>query len=344
MGAPTGPAGDCSVPSPSQPTSEEKGRLGLCLYAPGMSNLETRELRVFVTVAQLGGFSAGARELGIGQPSVSRTVSALERRLGVALIQRTTHSFRLTPAGDTLLSQALLALDAVTAAERLTRRHAQGDPHLVVAMKSDSDAGLLPLILELCIADEACPSVQLLFRKLHQLAEAVRTGAADVCLISGPLDTPGLDRDELCTEPRVVVMHRDHALLAREALGVADFTKEPVARWPHLPAGVQRYYQGIDSLPASSGVIEGPPVTDLADALRLVELGRAVIFLPESVARRFDRPGLATRPVVGLSDSHTAVAWRANSRDSALAAFVAAAHAAAATRSPVPPAQRSPRG
>lgn len=48
-------------------------------------------------------------------------------------------------------------------------------------------------------------------------------------------------------------------------------------------------------------------------------------FLPRSVAARFQRPGLAVRPVAGLSGSTAMAAWRAGSRDPAVAAFVQAA-------------------
>ncbi len=48
-------------------------------------------------------------------------------------------------------------------------------------------------------------------------------------------------------------------------------------------------------------------------------------FLPRSVAARFQRPGLAVRPVAGLSGSTAMAAWRAGSRDPAVAALVQAA-------------------
>ncbi|MCA9660645.1 MAG: LysR family transcriptional regulator [Myxococcales bacterium] len=56
-------------------------------------------MRVFVRVAECRGFAEAARQLGISRAAVTRAVSALEERLGVRLLSRTTRSVSLTEAG-----------------------------------------------------------------------------------------------------------------------------------------------------------------------------------------------------------------------------------------------------
>jgi len=58
-----------------------------------------RELTAFVTVAEMGGFSAAARRLGDSQSAISKSISALEKRLGVMLFNRSTRSVALTDQG-----------------------------------------------------------------------------------------------------------------------------------------------------------------------------------------------------------------------------------------------------
>ena len=58
------------------------------------------EMVAFLRVAELGSFSAAARQLGTTPSAVSRQVSRLEKHLGVQLIQRTTRQLRLTRAGE----------------------------------------------------------------------------------------------------------------------------------------------------------------------------------------------------------------------------------------------------
>lgn len=63
-------------------------------------------LDTFVRIAERQSLSAAARDMGTSQPSVSRQLAALERRLGVVLVRRTTHDVTLTPDGLTLLADA----------------------------------------------------------------------------------------------------------------------------------------------------------------------------------------------------------------------------------------------
>ncbi|MBK7537337.1 MAG: LysR family transcriptional regulator [Myxococcales bacterium] len=74
-------------------------------------------LRVFVTVAETGGFSAAARRLRRSPPSVTRTIAALEQHLGARLLSRTTRVVRLTEAGTCFVADARRLLDELDDAE-----------------------------------------------------------------------------------------------------------------------------------------------------------------------------------------------------------------------------------
>jgi len=67
---------------------------------------QLQELSVFVRAAETGSFSKVALEFGMSQPSVSRTVASLERRLGVKLLLRTTRQVKLTDAGAVFLERS----------------------------------------------------------------------------------------------------------------------------------------------------------------------------------------------------------------------------------------------
>ena len=81
-------------------------------------DLELRELRIFLVLAEELHFGRTAERLGISQPGVSEAVRVLESRLGVKVFDRTSRRVRLTPAGEELrrdLVPALAALDQALA-------------------------------------------------------------------------------------------------------------------------------------------------------------------------------------------------------------------------------------
>jgi len=80
-------------------------------------------MQMFVRVIEKGSFSSVARERGIGQPAVSKQISALEDELGAELIHRTSRSIALTEAGRDFYDSALHILDDV---ENATSRIGRG--------------------------------------------------------------------------------------------------------------------------------------------------------------------------------------------------------------------------
>src|SRR5258708_8405026 len=80
-------------------------------------------MQIFVRVAEKGNFSAVAKERGIGQPAVSKQISALEDELGTELIHRTSRSASLTEAGRDFYESALRILDDL---ENATSRIGRG--------------------------------------------------------------------------------------------------------------------------------------------------------------------------------------------------------------------------
>jgi LysR family transcriptional regulator for bpeEF and oprC len=78
-------------------------------------------IECFVRTVEYGSFSATARELGIGQPHVSRNIASLERSLGARLLHRSSRGVVLTQEGQRYYAQARLALDVIERAESEAR-------------------------------------------------------------------------------------------------------------------------------------------------------------------------------------------------------------------------------
>ncbi|VVE25924.1 LysR family transcriptional regulator [Pandoraea terrigena] len=75
------------------------------------------ELNAFIAVVETGGFSAAARKTGQSQSAVSKAVGALERRLGVALLHRSTRKVTLTDQGQRYLDRIKPLVDEIQVAD-----------------------------------------------------------------------------------------------------------------------------------------------------------------------------------------------------------------------------------
>ncbi|MEX8498694.1 MAG: LysR substrate-binding domain-containing protein [Leptothrix ochracea] len=85
--------------------------------------METRWLEDFVSLAETRSFSRSAQLRHVTQPAFSRRIQALEAWAGADLVDRSSYPTRLTPAGKTLLPQALEILGSLQAARNLMRGH-----------------------------------------------------------------------------------------------------------------------------------------------------------------------------------------------------------------------------
>ena len=89
----------------------------------------SQEMQFFSVLMRCGSLSAAARELQVSPPAVSKRLAALETRLGVTLLNRTTRRLALTPEGETYLATARRILGEIEMLERElqgTRSEASG--------------------------------------------------------------------------------------------------------------------------------------------------------------------------------------------------------------------------
>lgn len=89
--------------------------------------MELRFLQYFRAVAEELSFSRAAERLHVAQPALSRAVKQLETDLGAAVLERSRHHVRLTPAGAVLLRETVLLFEQLDESLRRVRRTAAGE-------------------------------------------------------------------------------------------------------------------------------------------------------------------------------------------------------------------------
>jgi len=271
-------------------------------YPAGMEHLETRELAYFVAVGEEQHVGRAAERLGMAQPPLSRAIKKLERRVGVPLLERAGRGVRLTPAGTVLLHEGRKVLDAAAAAGQRARRAAAAKPRLVLAMKPDADAGLLPEILSRYGEQPTPADVDVYVCGVGEQAGLLRTGTADMALMHLPYDdVSGFDTELLHVDGQMAVLPAGHRLAGRTALRLDDLHGETMPRWPSVTG-------------------PGPVIRDSSQLMQLIALGQTIAVLPVTATAHLRRD-LITVPILDAAPISLVLAWPERSRSTALAAF-----------------------
>jgi DNA-binding transcriptional LysR family regulator len=152
--------------------------------------MDLNEINVFIKVAQAGSFTRAAKELGIPNSTASARVSALERRLGVTLLQRTTRKLRLTEEGEAYARQAAQGLEEIARAETEVSV-AQREPQGMLRVTAPAGIGNEMFANLVATFRKKYPkvSVEILFadRAMDLVAEGI-----DVAIRAGDLKDSGL--------------------------------------------------------------------------------------------------------------------------------------------------------
>ena len=158
-----------------------------------IGSLSLDQLRVLVTIADTGSFSAAGRKLGRVQSAVSQAIATLESLQGVALFDRTAHRPRLTEVGRVLVDQARQVLASAARFEAVAAGTREGlEPELALAI--DPLVPTAPLISSLRALSESFPDLPASFSTegLGGSLRRLRSGSAAlaICLL-----LPGVPED-----------------------------------------------------------------------------------------------------------------------------------------------------
>ncbi|MFJ6573766.1 LysR family transcriptional regulator [Streptomyces sp. NPDC091292] len=255
--------------------------------------MDLRQMEVVVAVAEEGGFTAAAQRLRVVQSAVSSTVRTLERELGAALFDRTTHRVSLTPAGEAFVPAARHALRAAEQARaavdtargelrgRVTVGTMQGvwaDLHRPLAALRAEHPGVVVRLRQAAVTD---------------IRQALREGTVDVAVLA--LDRRqqrGLVTRLLAREEMVLMTapERSVPLLSGGKIALADAARLPLVDF--TPGWAIRLAADQAFRAASVERETTFEVNDIFAASDLVRNDLGVCVMPVSVAARF--PDLRT--------------------------------------------------
>jgi len=309
-------------------------------------DVELRELRIFLTLADELHFGRTANRLGISQPGVSEAVRVLESRLGIKVFDRTSRRVRLTPAGETLrrdLVPVLAALDQALAAASELSRAVTGLLRVGFVITTEGPA-LSRLITAFQARYPAC-EVRLQEVKTFDVYRALRRGDVDVLCCWLAVDQPDLTAGAVFAHyPRAVAVAPSHRLAGMPTVSVEDLAGEEVAQPPATTAGAVHDLVVPPRTPAGRPIRRTRPVQTINEILSLVAQGR-IVHPTSSAVPIFDRDDVVLIPITDLPPLPLGLVWctgQDNPRIRALNQTAAALTAASGTHPSHPRARQAP--
>ncbi len=149
------------------------------------------QLRCFVAVAEELHFGRSAARLNMTQPPLSRQIQVLEHILEVKVLERTSRSVKLTPAGRNFLPQAKHILNLSESAAQVVRRIAAGKSGSIkIGFTASTAYSYLPKLITVC--RKKLPDIEGALRDMvsGDQYKALTEGQNDVGLQRPPIPRP----------------------------------------------------------------------------------------------------------------------------------------------------------
>lgn len=241
-------------------------------------------LKALVAAVETGSLRSAAKQLGLSQPALTKTVRELELELGSPLLMRSSQGVLPTAQGKLLFGQALKTLRELDAT--VDQVHQLGG-----RMVGELTVGAVPLAVMLLIPETlrtfgvAFPDIRLRVSEELYIAQLQRLRRGEVDVAVGGIPQ-GLSSGEFVTEPlvqtrMVVVVRKGHPLeRARSLQQLAE------ARWVYTGASsdegyAKLLYERHGMAPPAVGAV----VNSTLALLSLVGSGDLVGLLPQQIAQ-----------------------------------------------------------
>jgi DNA-binding transcriptional LysR family regulator len=262
--------------------------------------VDLRQLEILRAVADRGSFTAAGDHLHLSQSAVSRQILLLEDELKEELFQRIGRKIRITPAGAKLLRLSQRIFDDID------------DTRASIVEQQQTLHGTLRLIGGMTVCLYVFPPLLKQFRRLHpgievkvtagaasRLIRQLRTGSADLGLLTLPVEDTSLASVPVMREELLLVAAPSHPLARRKQIGPQELNDQPFVLFE---AG-SNSRRTIDTFFAREN-ISAKVVTETENVeiiKALVRIGMGITIIPyQSVAREVRAGQLFCSRIAGV--------------------------------------------
>lgn len=193
-------------------------------------NVELRQIRHAVTVAELGSFARAAAELNLSQSALSRSVQALERQVGTPLFVRSATGVLTTDVGRLFLERGKGLLDMAAELDlQVLRNRSLQRGRLVVGAGPAAMDYLLPQAAAAFFTEHPLVTIELRSASRVDMPAPLRSREIDLLVVNVETfeEEPDVDIERLTEHPLMVVGRAGHPLVGRSDLTLEDAFGHP---------------------------------------------------------------------------------------------------------------------
>jgi DNA-binding transcriptional LysR family regulator len=249
-------------------------------------DIELRHLRRIRMLAAQRNFARAAKALNISQPVLSRSIQALESRLGARLFERGSNAVELTDAGRLLLEHGNRVIERADELSRtVTRLRSLGRSELVIGAGPYAAAMIVPTALARLANEQPEVRIRVVTHDWTDLIEMVRRGALQFAVLetSTVREDPLFVVEQMEKHSGYFVARPGHPILKAPHITINDVAAYPIGFSGHVPT------RALDSLVAQrlGGAFRGPTFTCASlDVLkRIAAESDTIVPLPLSLVR-----------------------------------------------------------
>jgi DNA-binding transcriptional LysR family regulator len=284
--------------------------------------VELRDIEIFLTLAEELHFGRTAERLHVSQARVSQAISKQERRIGVALFDRTSRRVSLTPIGRRLREDLQQALDLLQAG--LARAEAAGlgaGQTLRLGVFGHAGHELRPLVDAF---RTRYPGSDVQFNEItgSDAFSSLRTGDNDMNVLWLPVAEPDLTVGPIVySAGRVLAVSADHPLAERGTASLEDLADNHVV---DLGPNAPDYWVASmvpTRTPSGRRIPRGSTARTFHEILSLVATGQCVHPLGAIAARYNSPPGIVFLPMHDAPDLQWALTSRSTADNPAIRAL-----------------------
>ena len=247
-----------------------------------METFDARALRHFLAVVRTGSIRKAAEHLHVAPSAVSRQIADVERRLELALFERTSRGVVLTEAGQLVVEHAMRVIEDQ---ELLTDQLGQLKYSKQGLVRICCGEGFLADLIEHGIVSftRAYPTIRLMIdvAGTDGVLTSVTNGDADIGVVYNPIIDTSLRSLAIARQPMCLVARPDHPLLGRGPVSLSETLDNPLA----LLAQGYGVRQVVGRVAADNGLALAPVLetTSFDVVRRFVTSGLGLTFLPRFV-------------------------------------------------------------